>query len=76
MRVELGRLEWPCHVCGATRPDAEIGVVSRRRDLIPGVPMQENLRFCRVTDSCVRAAEAWRTFEGAETFSDGLARRG
>lgn len=67
--VGLGAVEWSCHVCGATRPDAEVGVISRERTLQPrgalegvpglGIPMKENLRYCLVTDACREAAEAW-----------------
>lgn len=70
--MNVGTIEWSCHVCGARRPDAEIGVVTRTRPLIPGVPMQESLRYCRVTDSCAETARDWAIYRHPESYSDGL----
>ena len=58
--IGLGSIEWSCHVCGTTRPDGEIGVAFREREIAPGVPMRENLRYCLVDIGCAEAADAWR----------------
>ena len=52
-------LEWSCHVCGKTRPDEEIGVVSRTRDLGEGIEMKQNLRYCLVDAHCIDEAVRW-----------------
>lgn len=46
---------WTCHVCGRERPDALISVFSRQGK-VGGVEMQQNVRYCNDTASCVEEA--------------------
>lgn len=46
-------LEWTCHVCGETRPDAAISVYTRERpQFLDGLPLRENVRYCNDREWC------------------------
>jgi len=56
-------MEWTCHICGETRPDALISVFTTDTSKKYGLPpdtMKQNVRFCKDKKSCI---------EGAKTFS-------
>lgn len=47
---------WTCHVCGYERPDRFISVHKHHRELIPGVPFTENVRYCNDRPACREGA--------------------
>ncbi len=55
-------LEWTCHICGKTRPDACISVHSKDMsadyDLPPGT-MKQNVRYCNDNPDCVEKAPSF-----------------
>lgn len=58
--------KWKCHVCGSTRPDAQISVhksdIGVEKGLPPGV-MTQNVRYCNDRPSCQQGALTFR-FDG------------
>jgi hypothetical protein len=59
--VTLADLRWTCHVCGDERPDALIGVFTRRlRSRSIGVELSENVRHCTDRPECVAGARETR----------------
>ena len=49
--------EWTCHVCGDLRPDNKISVYSSTKELAPGIPMTQNVRYCNDRQSCIDGAK-------------------
>jgi hypothetical protein len=49
-------LEWTCHVCHETRPDAQIAVLVRP-GLLGRVYIRQNVRYCRDREACVEGAK-------------------
>lgn len=47
---------WTCHVCGAERPDRLISVERHERELAPGIPVTENVRYCNDRQGCREGA--------------------
>lgn len=52
----LENLEWTCHICGKTRPDAKISVYSRIITLSREIPIKENVRYCNDNPECIEGA--------------------
>ena len=50
-------LTWRCHICGATRPDAQISVLSRKKILPGEIEVQENIRYCNDNPDCREKAK-------------------
>ena len=48
--IDLG--SWTCHVCGDERPDRFISVQKNERELAPGIPVTENVRYCNDRPAC------------------------
>ncbi len=48
-------LTWTCHVCGRTRPDAQISVRSRTVSAA-GVEVRQNVRYCNDRLDCVEGS--------------------
>lgn len=46
-------LEWTCHHCGATRPDAWIGVAKRRHAWTDGASTAVHQRYCLDRNACL-----------------------
>ena len=59
-------LTWTCHVCGAERPDALIGVHSRDVVLGSGVTARENVRYCLDRPACAEGAKHLRWLNAVE----------
>ena len=58
-------LTWECHVCGKTRPDDKISVISTDRSIenkLPPGTCHENVRYCNDNPECCRAAPSKRLF--------------
>lgn len=51
-----GEGTWTCHVCGEERPDRFISVQHNFAELMPGVPVQQNVRYCNDRPACKAAA--------------------
>ena len=62
-----GEGTWTCHVCGEERPDRFISVQAQPdrglvlcqhnfAELVPGVPVQQNVRYCNDRPACKAAA--------------------
>jgi hypothetical protein len=54
--MDMGSMEWVCHVCGRMRRDSDIGVRTFRSTTIQG--MKFNVRYCRDNDDCWIGAQA------------------
>lgn len=54
--MNLGDLSWRCHVCGETRPDAAISVLSVPTMLAGGVTATQNIRYCNDRAACIEGA--------------------
>lgn len=53
----MSDLEWRCHVCGDTRPDAKISVYSTIK-MIGRVETQQNVRYCNDRPACIEGASS------------------
>lgn len=51
-----GVLEWTCHVCGKTRPDEKISVLSTTQEF-NGVEITQNVRYCNDDPACIEGAK-------------------
>lgn len=55
-RREVGDNGWTCHVCGDYRPDAQISIYSKMSMIGPGIPFQQNVRYCNDRPDCIAGA--------------------
>jgi len=62
---------WSCHVCGKTRPDPKILVVSRTVMSGP-IEIKHNLRYCGDSPGCANDAQAWAAHPDPQNWHDGL----
>ncbi len=54
-------LTWKCHICGETRPDDKISVLTKTND--PSSPtIQQNIRYCNDNLSCIDGAKDFTFF--------------
>lgn len=59
-------LTWECHICGETRPDEKISVMSKPL-IINGKALfggTQNIRYCNDKQSCIDGAPAFSHFKG------------
>ena len=60
----MNDLTWECHICGETRPDDKISVMSKplvsNGKVFPGGT--ENIRYCNDKQSCIDAAPGFSFF--------------
>lgn len=52
-------VRWSCHFCDLVRPDPRISVATRRREIRPGLVMNEHRRYCNDSPACIDSAFAW-----------------
>ncbi len=59
-----GRLTWTCHICGSTRPDEKISVLSKPL-IVGGVSMmgEQNIRYCNDRQKCIDGAKDFSFFK-------------
>ena len=51
----MEELTWACHVCGETRPDSRISVLSKDTSAeynLPKGSLKENIRYCNDKQAC------------------------
>lgn len=48
--------EWECHICGKSRPDAQISVYSTDLESVSGVKFTQNVRYCNDDPDCTAEA--------------------
>lgn len=49
-------MEWSCHICKETRPDAMISVISKPLVMAGKVCGEQNIRFCNDKIECRQGA--------------------
>ncbi len=60
----VGSLTWTCHICGDTRPDEKISVLSKPL-VVGGVRMfggYQNIRHCNDRQKCIDGAKDFSFF--------------
>ena len=63
-------LTWTCHICGDTKPDDKIGVLSKPLKVGGNVVGKKNIRYCNDRQKCIDGAEDFSFFIG-ETIEGG-----
>jgi len=60
----MGILTWTCHICGDTRPDDKISVLSKPL-IVGGVDTggQQNIRYCNDNQQCIDGAKDFSFFK-------------
>ncbi len=53
-------LTWKCHICGKTRPDSKISVLTKPWIINGQKVGDQNIRYCNDNEKCI---------EGAKVFS-------
>jgi len=59
-------MTWTCHLCGVTRPDNKIGVVTHDRSAENGLPvgmLLENVRYCNDNAGCIEKSKTYNGFK-------------
>jgi len=57
----MNDLTWKCHICGETRPDDKISVLSKT-DKASGPIIGMNIRYCNDRQSCIDGAKDFSFF--------------
>lgn len=54
-------LTWKCHICGETRPDDKISVLTKEKCCL-----QQNIRYCNDKQGCIDGAKDFSFFKEAK----------
>ncbi len=62
-------LTWTCHICGDTRPDDKISVLTKPNS-VGLITLEENIRYCNDRQRCIDGAKDFSFYKEVTVDAD------